>query len=115
MRSFTTFLIKILFKALISFSIEDISTIKRKPFGQKKKSPSENQQSHHQSNMSLTESDFISQAFGGGAGGRISRSNSSNQIGCTRTDSPKVCLYLCFNCLIEMKISQITACQNRFK
>jgi len=69
-------------------SIEDISTIKRKPVGQKKKSPSENQQSQYQSNMSLTESDFISQAFGGG-GGRISRSNSSNQLGSTRTDSPK--------------------------
>ena len=79
------------------FSIEDISTIKRKPFlGQtRKKTPSESSQIHqsfdspiHQSNMSLTESDFINQALTGG--GRISRSSSSNQLGSIRTDSPKV-------------------------
>ena len=87
------------------FSIEDISTIKRKPFfGQtRNKTPSESSQIHqsfdspihqsfdspiHQSNMSLTESDFINQALTGG--GRISRSSSSNQLGSIRTDSPKV-------------------------
>ena len=79
------------------FSIEDISTIKRNPFlGQtRKKTTSESSQIHqsfdspiHQSNMSLTESDFINQALTGG--GRISRSSSSNQLGSIRTDSPKV-------------------------
>ena len=101
------------------FSIEDISTIKRKPFfGQpRKKTPSESSQIHqsfdspiHQSNMSLTESDFINQALTGG--GRISRSSSSNQLGSIRTDSPKVNirhLLWFFDCLAHLNLSATLA------
>ena len=61
-------------------SSEEVSTIKKKP------KKLENNKMNFQS-----ESDFIQQAFQGGGGGRISRSNSANQLAkSASTDSQKV-------------------------
>lgn len=60
---------------------EEGGTIKKKPFANYLLSKLRQKDSEDQgSNMSLTESDFINQAFASGSGGKISRSNSSNQL-----------------------------------
>ena len=84
-----------------SSSTEEVSTIKRKPFDAKslligqnfknfaKTSGNSQSENTEDTNMNLTESDFLNNALSSG-GGRLSRSNSSNQLCRSSSDHGKV-------------------------
>ena len=76
----------------LNSSNEEISTIKKKPnYLSFKQASSNNIQAQNSSDRMSSESDFINQALAGT--GRLSRSNSSNQLtNSSSTDFQKVCI-----------------------